>query len=90
MGSKDQLYLHGIHVHWRLRHSIKDKRNFSTLNSNTLSISEAKENISLNCHSQVISNEFNFYYQSCLADIEKRDASPKPAVGLDSGECVWS
>jgi len=28
--------------------SIKDKRNLSTLNSNTLSISEAKENKSLN------------------------------------------
>jgi len=35
-------------VHWCSRQSIKDKRNFSTLNSNTQSISEAKENISLN------------------------------------------
>jgi hypothetical protein len=35
-------------VQWCSRQSIKDKRNFSTLNSNTLCISEAKENISLN------------------------------------------
>jgi len=76
-------------VNWCLRQSFKDKRNFSTLNSNTLSISEAKGNISLNCHSPVISNEFHFCCQSCLADKEKRDASPKPAVGSDSGECVW-
>jgi hypothetical protein len=51
-------------MRWWSRQSIKDKRNFSTLNYNTLPISEAKKNISLN---PVIPKQFQMNFMPAIS-----------------------